>query len=139
MAADQPEFSPASLALRRQSGPLEWLRNRFARHHLVWRGSTWVNTNWLLARGLRLHGHDDVADAITAATATMVGQSGFWEYYHPYTGEGQGAEGFGWTTLVVDMIDEMSPARLSRALARRRPFVPEPAPLLAPGLRLQPE
>ena len=138
VAADQPQFTPTSHALHRRAGLGEWLRNRFARHHLIWRGSTWVNTNWFLARGLRLHGYDDVADALAAATVELVRRSGFWEYYQPFTGEGQGAEDFGWSTLVVDMADEVSPARLERALAlRRRPLVPEPTFAPAPTMRLQ--
>jgi glycogen debranching enzyme len=140
VAADHPEFTPTSHALRRKSGSMEWLRNRFARHHLIWRGSTWVNTNWFIARGLRLHGYDEVADAVVAGTAAMVKQSGYWEYYHPYTGEGQGAEDFGWSTLLVDMLDETSPARLAHAMATRsRPPVAEPMPARRPALRLAPE
>lgn len=120
VSADQPTFSPSSAPLRRNAGLLEWLRNRWARHHLIWRGSTWINTNWFIVRGLRLHGYDEVADEITAATVELVERHGFWEYYNPYTGVGQGAEGFGWSTLVVDMIDETAPARLAAAMARRR-------------------
>lgn len=140
VAADQPQFSPTSHALRRGGGPLGWLANRLARHHLIWRGSTWVNTNWFIARGLRLHGYDEVADAVVAGTAAMVKQSGYWEYYHPYTGEGQGAQDFGWSTLLVDMLDEVAPARLARALAARsRPVMPERIPAPSPSLRLAPE
>lgn len=138
--ANMPQFTPTSHALDRQAGGMGWLRNRFARHHLIWRGSTWINTNWFIVRGLRLHGYDEVADAITAATATMVKQSGYWEYYHPYTGKGQGAQDFGWSTLLVDMLDEINPARLAAAMATRsRPLLPERAAAPRPTLRLVPE
>ncbi|MDX5437212.1 MAG: hypothetical protein LPK03_08455, partial [Pontibacter sp.] len=34
----------------------------------------------------------------------LVSQSGLREYYHPFTGEGNGAKDFTWSGLVVDMI-----------------------------------
>ena len=140
VSAAHPEFSADSLPLRRRGGAGDWLRKRFARHHLIWRGSTWINTNWFLVRGLRTQGYDEVADALAAATVDMVERAGFWEYYHPFTGAGQGAEDFGWSTLVVDMLDELSPARLARARALRySPPLPEPLPQPVGGLRLAPE
>lgn len=69
----------------------------------IWRGGTWINTNWLLARGLRLHGFDDEADAIARASRELVERHGFREYFNPLTGEPGGASGFGWSTLVIDM------------------------------------
>ena len=44
------------------------------------------------------------------------------------SGEGQGAEGFGWSTLVVDMIDEMAPDRLAAVMPRRRAATRPAAP-----------
>jgi glycogen debranching enzyme len=137
VGAHERTFSADSLPLQQRGGPGSWLRNRFARHHLIWRGSTWINTNWLLAKGLRTHGYDDVADSLTAATAEMVERAGFWEYYHPYSGAGQGAQNFGWSTLVVDMLDQAHPDRLARA--RRRPAIPQPAPAAAGARRLPAE
>ncbi|MCL5110559.1 MAG: hypothetical protein M1401_17175 [Chloroflexi bacterium] len=140
VSAHESTFSADSLPLRQQGGPGSWLRNRFARHHLIWRGSTWINTNWLLARGLRTHGYDDVADSLTAATVEMVEQVGFWEYYHPYTGAGQGAQDFGWSTLVVDMLDQSNPARLARVRSiAQRPPVPDYLPQATGAVRLAPE
>lgn len=101
-----PLFSPNSDALTQKGNLLTWLGNQIRKHHLIWRGPTWVNTNWFLARGLRRRGYSEIADALTIKTADMVRQSGFWEYYNPFTGKGQGAEHFGWSTLVVDMLDE---------------------------------
>lgn len=70
---------------------------------IVWRGPTWLNTNWFLVRALRRHGCATEADAIAAAGRELVLRHGFREYYHPETGAPGGAEGFGWSTLVVDM------------------------------------
>ena len=69
----------------------------------IWRGPTWVNTNWFLSHSLKGHGYPELAEAIVAKTHESVEKSGFREYYHPYTGEGLGARNFGWTTLVLDM------------------------------------
>ncbi len=71
---------------------------------LIWRGPTWINMNWLIARGLRQHGYREQADAIAASSAELVLKSGFREFYNPYTGEGYGARDFGWSTLVLDLI-----------------------------------
>ena len=69
----------------------------------IWRGPTWVNTNWFLSHSLKGHGYLELAETIVAKTHEAVEKSGFREYYHPYTGEGLGARDFGWTTLILDM------------------------------------
>lgn len=69
----------------------------------IWRGPTWVNTNWFLSHSLKGHGYPELADTIVTKTHEAIEQSGFREYYHPYTGEGLGARDFGWTTLILDM------------------------------------
>ena len=69
----------------------------------IWRGPTWINTNWFLSHALRRHGYPELADHIVAKSHEAVEKSGFREYYHPYTAEGLGARDFGWTTLILDM------------------------------------
>lgn len=72
---------------------------------LVWRGPTWMNSNWYIARGLRRHGRPDLARSIEDRSGALVeGPSGFREYYHPVTGEGNGAVDFSWTGIVVDLL-----------------------------------
>jgi len=71
---------------------------------LVWRGPSWMNTNWYLSRGLRRHGRADLAAVIEDRSARLVEDHGFREYYNPYTGEGAGAQDFSWTAIVVDML-----------------------------------
>ena len=67
----------------------------------LWRGPTWINTNWFIASGLRRHGYDDPADVIAQSSRDLVRQSGFCEYYNPITGEGGGQKDFGWSTLAA--------------------------------------
>ena len=71
---------------------------------LVWRGPTWINTNWYLSRGLRRHGRTDLAEVIEDRSARLVEEHGFREYYNPLTGEGAGARDFSWTGIVLDML-----------------------------------
>lgn len=69
----------------------------------IWRGPTWINTNWFLCHALRRHGYTEVADTIVARSHDAIEKSGYREYYHPYTGAGLGARDFGWSTLILDM------------------------------------
>jgi glycogen debranching enzyme len=71
---------------------------------LVFRGPTWMNTNWYLSRGLRRHGRADLARVVEDRSAQLVERAGFREYYDPLTGEGHGARDFSWTALVLDML-----------------------------------
>ncbi len=71
---------------------------------LIWRGPTWINTNWVLIRGLRKHGYGDEAGELARRTIGLTLKSGFREFYNPHTGEGYGAERFGWSTLVLDLL-----------------------------------
>ncbi len=69
----------------------------------LWRGPTWINTNWFIAEGLKRHGRNDLANAIANSSRELVGRSGFREYYNPLTGEGGGEKCFGWSTLASIM------------------------------------
>lgn len=69
----------------------------------LWRGPTWINTNWFIAEGLRKHGYVELADVISQASKDLVDRSGFREYYNPLTGEGGGVQDFGWSTLAAIM------------------------------------
>jgi glycogen debranching enzyme len=71
---------------------------------MLWRGPTWINTNWLLWRALRRRGEHERALRLASASAALVLRAGFREYYQPFTGAGLGARSFGWSTLVVDML-----------------------------------
>jgi len=60
-----------------------------------------VNINWMIADGLRRHGDAARADVLAADTRALIEQSGMHEYFNPRTGEGLGADDFGWTAALA--------------------------------------
>jgi hypothetical protein len=64
-----------------------------------------VNVNWYLYWGLRQHGFTDVAAELRRRTLAMAAASGIREFYDPFTAMGEGARDFGWTTLVLDLVN----------------------------------
>ncbi|MCH8199229.1 MAG: glycogen debranching protein, partial [Chloroflexi bacterium] len=86
VAASEPTFNPRNASL-------------------TWRGPTWINTNWLLWRGLRKHGFEELAAQLAGRTVTMVAQEGLHEFYNPLNGRGMGARPFGWSALALDMAE----------------------------------
>ena len=70
----------------------------------IWRGPTWVVHNWFLNEFFLRKGHFKEADRLIDSVRKLIEKSGFREYYHPFTGEGLGAEDFTWPGLVTDMI-----------------------------------
>jgi hypothetical protein len=69
----------------------------------TWRGATWVNTNWLLWRGMKQNGHSEHAEYLAARTVEMVASQGLYEFYNPLSGQGMGAKSFGRSSLALDM------------------------------------
>jgi glycogen debranching enzyme len=72
-----------------------------------WRGNVWPCLNWLIYRGLRRYGYHDLAQELASRSFTLLEQSGFWEYYHPETGQGLGGHTFSWAAVMLDMIASM--------------------------------
>jgi glycogen debranching enzyme len=70
---------------------------------IYWRGNVWPCINWLIFQGLRRYGYDDLANGLAERGMALLEQSGFWEFYHPMTGEGLGGQQFSWATLLVTM------------------------------------
>ncbi len=71
-----------------------------------WRGPVWLNTDWLVWRGLLQHGQHKLAGHVANSMLALVERSGFREYFNPFTGEGHGSEGFAWSAaLVIDVIE----------------------------------
>lgn len=66
-----------------------------------WRGPVWANVNWLVVDMLEAGGHAEAASRLRHVTVDMVAENGFWEYFHPYTGQGLGSDNFSWTAAVV--------------------------------------
>jgi hypothetical protein len=75
-----------------------------------WRGPTWVNTAWLCWLGLVRLGYEDAAAELGGRLGGAVARAGLREYYDPYTGAGMGARDFGWSTLVMDMLEPLTSA-----------------------------
>jgi hypothetical protein len=79
-----------------------------------WRGPVWMNTSWLLWRGLRQHGQEQHAAALGSSTIELVRRSGFREYFDPYSGAGHGSGDLSWTAaLLVDLL--LTPAAVTRS------------------------
>ena len=74
-----------------------------------WRGNVWPCLNWLIYRGLRRYGYNELADQLAACSFALLEQSGFWEYYHPQTGQGLGGHSFSWAAVMLDMLAAMAP------------------------------
>jgi glycogen debranching enzyme len=89
VSADDPSFEPEFESVKRSG---------------LWRGPTWISGNWFVVRGLMKHGFRDEARNITERTRELTEEHGFREFYNPLTGKPAGAEGFGWSTLVIDML-----------------------------------
>jgi hypothetical protein len=99
VSADEPTFTlqdTGSIGLRR-----------------YWRGPTWINTAWLVWLGLIRLGYDQPAAELAQRLAGAIVAMGLREYYQPYTGAGMGAVDFGWSTLVLELLDPDPRARLS--------------------------
>jgi len=69
-----------------------------------WRGPSWVNTAWLLIPSMRELGYHEDADRIVRSLALAVLRHGYREYYNPLTGRGLAAHGFGFSTLLIDLL-----------------------------------
>lgn len=96
-----------------QLDPATWMipsfdpRSEGFRPTNYWRGPIWVNVNWVLYHGLRRYGYRDLARTLRRSLLELPRRSGFYEHYHPRTGEGHGAERFAWTAaLVLDLLLE---------------------------------
>jgi len=72
--------------------------------NLVWRGPTWINSNWYLARGLMRHGRVDLARVIANQSILAMRKSGIREYYNPQNASGRGAPDFSWSTILLDLV-----------------------------------
>lgn len=72
---------------------------------LYWRGPTWLNVNWLIARGLAAHGHVEAAKQLAERTVALVSTHGPHEHHDPHTGEPHGARAFTWSAaLALDLV-----------------------------------
>jgi mannosylglycerate hydrolase len=71
-----------------------------------WLGPVWVNTNWMVLRGLPEYGRQDLATTLRDKTLELVARGGYREYFNPFTGEGYGTDSFSWTSaLTIDLVE----------------------------------
>ena len=77
----------------------------------MWRGPVWINTNWLVAHGLRLHGDQELARSIERQSLELIAAFGPCEYFNPDTGRkpSRATTCFGWSAaLAIDMAVRLS-------------------------------
>ncbi len=103
MAIDEPSFS---------------LREHFEGLRRYGRGPTWVNSAWLLWRGVVRLGYEEQAATLARGITETVAREGLREFYDPRDGRGMGAEDFAWSALALELVDSRNasagiPASLS--------------------------
>ena len=71
-----------------------------------WRGPVWINTNWMIIKGLEKYNRPQLAKCLAHETLDLVDKFGFFEYFNSDTGQGLGSDNFSWTAaLVLDLIE----------------------------------
>ncbi len=73
-----------------------------------WRGPIWINTNWMLYRGLQHYGFDDWASRVKTDTLRLIEKYGIYEYFNPVKTEteGCGTSRFSWSAaLYLDLLN----------------------------------
>jgi hypothetical protein len=70
-----------------------------------WRGPTWINSAWLVWLGLVRLGYADAAKTLAGGLGAAVRAAGLREYYDPYDGSGMGATDFGWSSLIIELLE----------------------------------
>ena len=101
VALDEPSFS---------------LQEHFEGLRRYWRGPTWINSAWLLWRGLVRLGYEEKAATLARAITETVVREGLREFYDPHDGRGMGAEDFAWSALALELLD---PANASAGVPTR--------------------
>jgi len=77
-----------------------------------WRGPVWVNLNWILYKGLKQYGFNDIAKRIKEDTIEIIEKNGFYEYFdsrkemHADGKAGYGGNDFSWSAaLLIDLLE----------------------------------
>lgn len=85
--------------------PTVAINSEWFSEHRYWQGPTWLNTNWLVAQGLKEYGYKEEAELIAQSSTELVEMSGFSEYFSPLDGSPAGAQNFSWTAaLIIDFL-----------------------------------
>ena len=86
VAIEEPEFHPGFALWR------------------CWRGPSWINIAWLLVPPMYELGYEREAERVVSSLEVAVDRYGYREYYNPLTGRGLAARGFGFSTLLIDLL-----------------------------------
>jgi hypothetical protein len=81
------------------------LKEHFDGLRRYWRGPTWVNSAWLVWRGMVRLGYEEEAATLARAITETVSREGLREFYDPHNGRGMGAQDFAWSALALEMLD----------------------------------
>jgi len=81
------------------------LREHFDGLRRYWRGPTWVNSAWLVWRGMVRLGYERQAATLARGITETVAREGLREFYDPHAGRGMGAEDFAWSALALELLD----------------------------------
>jgi hypothetical protein len=81
------------------------LKEHFGGLRRYWRGPTWVNSAWLVWRGMVRLGYEQQAAALARAITDTVSREGLREFYDPHDGRGMGAQDFAWSALALELLD----------------------------------
>lgn len=71
-----------------------------------WRGPVWMNLNWMLEKGLRRYGKEELASKIRDESLHLIQRFGFFEYFNPIGAETRpshialGTDTFSWTAAL---------------------------------------
>jgi hypothetical protein len=90
VSIDEPSFS---------------LREHFGGLRRYWRGPCWINSAWLLWRGIVRLGYEQQASALARAIVDTVSREGLREFYDPHDGRGMGAQDFAWSALALELLE----------------------------------
>lgn len=83
------------------------LNSSYFHPHTYWQGPAWINTNWLVADGLRRYGYKDEANWIIKQSLELVSKHGCEEYFSPIDGSPAGVKNFSWTAaLTIDFLNQ---------------------------------
>lgn len=88
-----------------------------------WRGPTWINTAWLCWLGLVRLGYERPAEQLAQRLGTVIAAAGLREYYEPRTGRGMGARDFGWSSLIMELVEPDLGAAASHLGGRAAQFM----------------
>jgi len=104
----QQFWLPAGIPSVARSEPTFQVADRgllFGRPARYWRGPVWINSTWLLWRGLVRLGYGEAAAELSNRVVQTVARNGLREYYEPFTGAGLGQREFAWSALVMEMLE----------------------------------